>query len=69
MMGTSLMTMPWAFGQAGFLGGLLIMFLMAFLALYTAIRLLSLQRVMGMYIRTFFIYMIPFCVVNLYLLL
>ncbi|KAK7073348.1 hypothetical protein SK128_014297 [Halocaridina rubra] len=47
MMGTSLMTMPWAFGQAGFLGGLIIMLLMAGLALYTAMRLLTLQKVMG----------------------
>ncbi|XP_068222788.1 neutral amino acid transporter 9-like [Palaemon carinicauda] len=47
MMGTSLMTMPWAFGQAGFVGGLLIMLLMAALSLYTAIKLLSLQKIMG----------------------
>ncbi|KAK3856281.1 hypothetical protein Pcinc_016879 [Petrolisthes cinctipes] len=48
MMGTSLMTMPWAFGQAGFLGGLIIMLGMALLALYTATCLLTLQKTMGM---------------------
>lgn len=47
MMGTSLMTMPWAFGQAGFGGGLIIMLVMAALALYTAMRLLTLQKTMG----------------------
>ncbi|KAG7154503.1 Sodium-coupled neutral amino acid transporter 9-like [Homarus americanus] len=48
MMGTSLMTMPWAFGQAGFAGGLIIMLGMAGLSLYTAIRLLTLQKTMGL---------------------
>lgn len=47
MMGTSLMTMPWAFGQAGFIGGIIIMLGMAGIALYTAIRLLTLQKTMG----------------------
>lgn len=47
MMGTSLMTMPWAFGQAGFVGGIVIMLLMAGIALYTATRLLTLQKTMG----------------------
>ncbi|XP_045120971.1 sodium-coupled neutral amino acid transporter 9-like [Portunus trituberculatus] len=48
MMGTSLMTMPWAFGQAGFVGGIVIMLAMAGLALYTATRLLTLQKTMGL---------------------
>ncbi|XP_071546894.1 neutral amino acid transporter 9-like isoform X2 [Panulirus ornatus] len=48
MMGTSLMTMPWAFGQAGFAGGLIIMLIMAALSLYTATRLLTLQKTMGL---------------------
>ncbi|XP_053638242.1 neutral amino acid transporter 9 isoform X8 [Cherax quadricarinatus] len=48
MMGTSLMTMPWAFGQAGFAGGLIIMLGMAALSLYTAIRLLTLQKTIGL---------------------
>ncbi|ROT72766.1 neutral amino acid transporter 9 [Penaeus vannamei] len=48
MMGTSLMTMPWAFGQAGFVGGIIIMLGMAGIALYTAIRLLTLQKTMGL---------------------
>ncbi|XP_050711624.1 sodium-coupled neutral amino acid transporter 9-like [Eriocheir sinensis] len=48
MMGTSLMTMPWAFGQAGFVGGIFIMLLMAGIALYTATRLLTLQKTMGL---------------------
>lgn len=47
MMGTSLMTMPWAFGQAGFVGGIVIMLAMAGIALYTATRLLTLQKTMG----------------------
>lgn len=47
MMGTSLMTMPWAFGQAGFVGGIIIMLAMAGIALYTATRLLTLQKTMG----------------------
>ncbi|MPC88658.1 Sodium-coupled neutral amino acid transporter 9 [Portunus trituberculatus] len=47
MMGTSLMTMPWAFGQAGFVGGIVIMLAMAGLALYTATRLLTLQKTMA----------------------
>ncbi|XP_076065824.1 neutral amino acid transporter 9-like [Oratosquilla oratoria] len=48
MMGTSLLTMPWAFGQAGFVGGLLIMISMAALCLYTSYRVLVLQKVMGL---------------------
>ena len=47
MMGTSLLTMPWAFGQAGFAGGIIMMVIMAFLAVYTSYRLLTLQKVMG----------------------
>jgi len=36
MMGTSLLSMPWAVGQAGFALGLALLIFMAFLTLYTA---------------------------------
>ncbi|CAL4117545.1 unnamed protein product [Meganyctiphanes norvegica] len=48
MMGTSLLTMPWAFGQAGYAAGLVIMLSMAAVCLYTAYRLLNLQKDMGL---------------------
>ena len=47
MMGTSLLTMPWAFGQAGFAGGILTMIFMAGICLYTAFRILTMQNLMG----------------------
>ncbi|KAF2366819.1 Amino acid transporter transmembrane domain [Trinorchestia longiramus] len=47
MMGTSLLTMPWAFGKAGFAGGFIIMITMAFVCLFTAYRILTVQRVAG----------------------
>lgn len=55
MMGTSLMTMPWAFGQAGYVGGIFIMLFMAGIALYTATRLLTLQKTMGKATQPFLI--------------
>uniref|UniRef100_A0A2P2I9S2 Sodium-coupled neutral amino acid transporter 9-like n=1 Tax=Hirondellea gigas TaxID=1518452 RepID=A0A2P2I9S2_9CRUS len=47
MMGTSILTMPWAFGKAGFVGGLVVMIGMAILCLFTAYRILTMQKVAG----------------------
>lgn len=41
MMGTSLLAMPWALQQAGLGLGICLMLLMAFLALYTAYRVVQ----------------------------
>nr|XP_002125488.1 sodium-coupled neutral amino acid transporter 9 isoform X1 [Ciona intestinalis] len=41
MMGTSLLSMPWGLGQAGFLFGILLILLSAMLTLYTAFRVLQ----------------------------
>lgn len=41
MMGTSLLAMPWALQQAGLVLGVLLMAAMAFLALYTAYRVVE----------------------------
>ncbi|XP_066298612.1 neutral amino acid transporter 9-like isoform X2 [Branchiostoma lanceolatum] len=41
MMGTSLLSMPWALGQAGFVLGLVIMVVMAGLTLYTCYRVIK----------------------------
>ncbi|KAB7507801.1 Sodium-coupled neutral amino acid transporter 9-like protein [Armadillidium nasatum] len=48
MMGTSLLTMPWAFGKAGFIGGLIIMICEGLICLITACKLLNLQKKMGL---------------------
>lgn len=48
MMGTSLLTMPWAFGKAGFIGGILIMICEGLICLITACKLLNLQKKMGL---------------------
>ena len=46
MMGTSLLSMPWALQQAGFAMGLVLMLIMAGLALYTCYRVVeSVQRI------------------------
>lgn len=52
MMGTSLLAMPWALQQAGLGLGLILMLLMAFIALYTAYRIV--QSPQGL--SRFFIY-------------
>lgn len=41
MMGTSLLSMPWAISQAGFAGGILLVLAIGLLCLYTAYRVLS----------------------------
>lgn len=41
MMGTSLLSMPWAISQAGFANGIVLMVVMAGLALYTAYRVMK----------------------------
>ena len=41
MMGTSLLSMPWAIGQAGLALGVGFMVLMAFLTLYTSYRVMK----------------------------
>ncbi|XP_015922770.1 sodium-coupled neutral amino acid transporter 9 homolog [Parasteatoda tepidariorum] len=45
MMGSSLLSMPWAIQQAGFACGMVIMFLMGSLCFYTAYRIVSLRSI------------------------
>lgn len=47
MMGTSLLTMPWAVSQAGFAAGMALILGIGFLCLYTAFRVLSSPRLVG----------------------
>lgn len=46
MMGTSLLSMPWAIAQAGFLAGILLIIAIGGLCLYTAYRVLSSPRLL-----------------------
>ena len=41
MMGTSLLSMPWAINQAGFVNGIVLLLAMAALMLYTSYRILK----------------------------
>ncbi|XP_054717544.1 LOW QUALITY PROTEIN: sodium-coupled neutral amino acid transporter 9 homolog [Uloborus diversus] len=45
MMGSSLLSIPWAIQQAGFAGGMIIMFAMGSICFYTAYRIVSLRCV------------------------
>ena len=47
MMGTSLLSMPWALDQAGFALGLALMVFMAFITLYTAYRVMTSINTIG----------------------
>ena len=47
MMGTSLLSMPWAIGQAGLALGVGFMVLMAFLTLYTSYRVMKSVETIG----------------------
>ena len=58
MMGTSLLSMPWAINQAGFVTGILLLLAMAGLMLYTSYRILkSVEGIckLSCYIAGFFI--------------
>lgn len=48
MMGTSLLSMPWAIGQAGLVLGVGLMIFMAFLTLYTSYRVMKSVDTIGM---------------------
>lgn len=50
MMGTSLLSMPWAIGQAGLGLGVGFMVLMAFLTLYTSYRVMKSINTIGNFI-------------------
>lgn len=47
MVGTSLLSMPWAIGQAGFTFGIILMIFMATICFYTAYRILCVQKHFG----------------------
>ena len=47
MMGTSLLSMPWALSMAGFTCGLIIMIVFAGLTLYTAYRVMNSIKMAG----------------------
>lgn len=49
IMGTSLLAMPWSVERAGLLMGLLLMFVIAGLCLYTSNRILKVQALHGKY--------------------
>lgn len=48
-MGTSLLAMPWSVERAGLAMGLLLMFVIAALCLYTSNRILTVQVLHGKY--------------------
>ncbi|KAL3206933.1 hypothetical protein MRX96_039767 [Rhipicephalus microplus] len=48
MMGTSLLSMPWAMSQAGFAGGIMLILAIGLLCLYTAYRILSSPSLTGL---------------------
>lgn len=48
MMGTSLLSMPWAISQAGFAGGIMLVLCIGLLCLYTAYRVLSSPSLTGL---------------------
>ncbi|XP_050042403.1 neutral amino acid transporter 9-like isoform X2 [Dermacentor andersoni] len=48
MMGTSLLSMPWAISQAGFAGGIVLVLAIGLLCLYTAYRVLSSPSLTGL---------------------
>uniref|UniRef100_A0A1E1X2Q2 Putative amino acid permease f13h10.3-like isoform 2 n=1 Tax=Amblyomma aureolatum TaxID=187763 RepID=A0A1E1X2Q2_9ACAR len=48
MMGTSLLSMPWAISQAGFAGGIVLVLCIGLLCLYTAYRVLSSPSLTGL---------------------
>lgn len=47
MVGASLLSLPWALEQAGFILGLIFMFTMAFICFYTAYRVLENTRIVS----------------------
>jgi len=49
-MGTSLLAMPWSVERAGLVMGLVLMFVIAALCLYTSNRILRVQVLHGKYI-------------------
>lgn len=66
MMGTSLLSMPWAIEQAGLVAGLSLILVMAAICFYTAFCIL---RVYGIYGKDLYNFYLLFCHIKLYFLL